>query len=267
MTLWERLQDLWYRYRVLLVGVLIGVLVFLAVQILTGVQLPEVSAFAVLIGGIPILLAGFVYLYQEARTGHGRERRLLDLNVELRRTEAELEALATTDALTGLHNRRYFYERLSIELGRTQRYDRPLALIAIDLDHFKTVNDTRGHQFGDFVLAETAVILRQNLRETDIVARNGGEEFAVLLPETNITQALAVAEKLREAFAGYTFDNGEAQPISLTLSLGVAVLSHGKPDADLALVAAADAALYAAKEAGRNRTVAAPEGELATAAD
>ena len=218
-------------------------------------------------GAVPILIAALVYLHREARTGHGRERRLLDLNVELRRKEAELERLATTDALTGLHNRRYFYERLSIEIGRTRRYDRSLTLIIIDLDHFKVVNDTRGHQFGDFVLAETATILRQNLRETDIVTPHGCEEFAILLPETDLARALAVAEKLRESFAEHTFNDGEAQPITLTLSLGVAALPHVEEDADVALVAAADSALYAAKDAGRNRAVAASGGERSAVLD
>lgn len=165
----------------------------------------------------------------------------------------ETRRLATTDALTGLANRRVLEERLSEELRRTHRYGRPLSVIMADLDHFKLYNDTHGHATGDVVLRELALLLRATMRETDVVARYGGEEFVLLLPETSRAAALLVAEKIRDAVESHSFPNGETQPTGrLTISVGVAAY----PD-DLAepvtLLDSADLALYRAKEQGRNR--------------
>lgn len=123
-----------------------------------------------------------------------RERRLVQTSVALREATAQLEHLATTDPLTGILNRRAFFDRFSAELRRSQRYGRSLAVIMFDLDGFKDLNDRWGHPFGDHVLSETARLISENVRDSDIVARYGGEEIVLLLPETTGPQALAVAE-------------------------------------------------------------------------
>jgi len=169
------------------------------------------------------------------------------------RLYAEVQRLATTDPLTGLANRRVLEQRLEEEARRARRYQRPLSLIMADLDHFKVYNDTYGHPAGDVVLQEVANLLRANVRETDLVVRYGGEEFAVLLPETSLAGALAVAEKLRIAVENHPFPRREALPGGrLTISLGVATFPEevGEPEA---LIRYADEALYRAKESGRNR--------------
>jgi diguanylate cyclase (GGDEF)-like protein len=126
-----------------------------------------------------------------------RERHLAELYDELLRKEAELERLAITDALTGLYNRRFFTSRLAAEVARARRYGRVLSLVMLDLDNFKEINDQHGHQVGDHVLAEVGKILTTNVRASDIVCRYGGEEFAVLLPETGPEAAGRAAEAAR----------------------------------------------------------------------
>jgi diguanylate cyclase (GGDEF)-like protein len=171
-------------------------------------------------------------------------------SVEARYHE-EVYQLATHDALSELCNRRHFNELADKEIARTLRHQRSLALVIADLDHFKRINDSLGHVAGDAVLRQFSAILRCHVRSDDIAARIGGEEFAVLLPETAIEEARALAERLREAVAVADFEAGD-ETLRLTVSAGIAVL-----DADRAsrseLMRAADRALYRAKDAGRNR--------------
>jgi diguanylate cyclase (GGDEF)-like protein len=159
----------------------------------------------------------------------------------------ELARIATHDELTGLYNYRFFNDRLRQEVQRAVRYRHPLALLMGDLDHFKIVNDTYGHQAGNDVLQIVSQTLRGLLRAGDIIARFGGEEIAILLTETPLHEARQVAEKLRGAVAAIALPDLPA----VTLSFGVAAHRPTDPDGS-ALLAAADTALYAAKQAGRN---------------
>ena len=163
----------------------------------------------------------------------------------------EIYQLATLDALTELYNRRHFMEVLDKEISRALRHRRALALCIIDVDLFKPVNDTFGHIAGDEVLRRMAAVLRQHVRSDDIAARIGGEEFAVLLPEGSADDAIAFAERLREAIAATIFSPGGA-PRQITVSVGVASL-RAPVTSRSQLLAAADAALYRAKHEGRNR--------------
>lgn len=162
-----------------------------------------------------------------------------------------LHAIAATDGLTGLANRRTFDTTLQQELSRSADAGSSLTLVMVDIDHFKALNDTHGHQTGDDVLGEVATVLRNSCREFDVAARYGGEEFAVILPDTEPHTALTVAERLRRAVA--TADT--SAPV--TVSVGVATAAAGLANAD-ALIAAADNAMYESKRTGRNRVTAAP---------
>lgn len=155
------------------------------------------------------------------------------------------------DYLTGLANRRAFFEAAEQELTRSMTVPRPTAVIAIDADHFKAINDRYGHPGGDAVLQHLAAILGETFREVDVVARIGGEEFAVLLPSTDLPRAAVVAERLRSAVASQIV-HFDGQRIRYTVSAGVASLADGDGGIDL-LLKRADQALYAAKRAGRNR--------------
>lgn len=171
---------------------------------------------------------------------------------------AQIEALATHDHLTGLPNRRVFDERLDSEAARSRRYGHPFGLIILDLDKFKTINDTYGHPFGDEVLRYVARMIEVSIRETDVPARIGGEEFAVILPETSFDDVNAVAEKLRHAVAEHGV-RAENVPdmVRITLSAGAAC-SAGHLVTPDAMLNAADAALYRSKTEGRNRITVAP---------
>ena len=157
----------------------------------------------------------------------------------------------TCDHLTGIANRRAFFEAAEIELERWQRWPRKLSLVMFDVDHFKRVNDTHGHPAGDAVLRHLAVLLTATFRQVDVVARVGGEEFAVLLPSTDAEGAAAVAERLRLAVKSQAVEF-DGVPIRCTVSAGVATMHADLGDLD-ALMKRADQALYAAKAAGRNR--------------
>ena len=181
-----------------------------------------------------------------------------------RRAEAEerLEELATTDALTGLRNRRKFDTSIEIEWRRAVRQRRPLALLMIDADHFKTFNDTYGHQAGDEVLIGIAICISDSVRRAgDCVARYGGEEFAVLLPDSSPAQAFAVAETIRLKVEQWCGDTAIT-----TVSIGVASVIPDVSSEWTAVVRAADEALYAAKATGRNRTVLASGPKLSLVA-
>ncbi|MGR9088670.1 MAG: GGDEF domain-containing protein, partial [Gammaproteobacteria bacterium] len=181
-----------------------------------------------------------------------RTRSLQAKNEELLRLNAKLEELAVTDALTQCFNRRYFNENIRQDCARSERYGHPLSLIILDIDHFKRINDSFGHLAGDQVLRDVAGILRGIVRSSDKLSRYGGEEFAVLMPNTNLAEACSMAVRLREAVAGYaiTYD-GKA--IRATISLGVAewLPEYGKVAERL--TNAADQSLYKAKSDGRNR--------------
>lgn len=169
-----------------------------------------------------------------------------------RADNARLEMLAHTDPVTHLLNRRGLLGRLATELDRVRRYNAPLALLLIDLDRFKSVNDTYGHLVGDNVLAEMGTLLQRATRSVDVVGRYGGEEFVVVLPETSADGALVIAERIRERIAGHKFTFGEGITNHLTGSIGIANYPSPGVDSPEELLHAADVALYRAKESGRN---------------
>jgi two-component system cell cycle response regulator len=169
-----------------------------------------------------------------------------------RADNVRLEVLAHTDALTQLLNRRALTQRLEAEMDRARRYESVMTLLMIDLDHFKRVNDTMGHLAGDDVLREIAAMLVESVRSVDLVARFGGEEFVVVLPETALAGAVRFAERTTERIESRTFvtSHGGAH---LTSSIGVASFPAPGVDSAVDLFARADEALYRAKAAGRNK--------------
>ncbi|WP_428564525.1 MAG: sensor domain-containing diguanylate cyclase [Solidesulfovibrio sp. DCME] len=185
----------------------------------------------------------------------GRERDQLSGVVgELREAHDALERLASQDCLTGLRNRRCFNEKMQVELDRFVRYGTPFSLVLFDIDDFKRINDTYGHQLGDEVLRQLGRLTLSMVRSVDEAYRIGGEEFAVILPETDAVAALVVAERLRERVAASAVNLGAGTAVRYTVSLGVAQVSGATPEVK-DLFAVADNALYAAKRAGKNRSV------------
>ncbi len=176
-----------------------------------------------------------------------------DMVERLRSGRQELEQLSITDGLTGLHNRHHLMETCGMEVARADRQEQPLAALMIDLDHFKKYNDRFGHQAGDEVLAKMGAIFLDCVREVDHATRYGGEEFLILLPQTDLAGAVAVAERIRDRVAEENIDR-ENTTTPVTLSIGVAEYPKHGDDANT-LIAAADAALYGAKRRGRNRIV------------
>jgi diguanylate cyclase (GGDEF)-like protein len=163
----------------------------------------------------------------------------------------EIYKLAIMDALTQTHNKRYLLEFLDRELARSERHRRPLALLLFDLDHFKAVNDERGHLAGDDALRELAGCVKASIRREELFARYGGEEFAVVLPETTEQIALVIAERIRARVEAHPFAY-DGERYSLTVSLGVAVTPGGEARTTQEMIRAADQALYRAKSDGRN---------------
>jgi diguanylate cyclase (GGDEF)-like protein len=199
------------------------------------------------------------------RVASGREPRLAPANLRAVRVLLEpaavaldnslllrrAEALSVTDDLTHLYNSRYLNQVLRRETKRASRSGRPLSLLFIDLDGFKSINDTHGHLFGSRALVEAAAVIRQSARETDIVARFGGDEFALVLPDTGGEGAYAVGERIRERLAEHRFLAGDGLDIHLTGSVGVATLPDAANSAE-ELMAAADKAMYQVKDRGKN---------------
>lgn len=162
-----------------------------------------------------------------------------------------LAQLSSTDALTGIANRRQFEARLAEELRRAHRYGDPFSLVLLDIDHFKRVNDEHGHLTGDVVLIEVARSIQRAVRDTDLVARHGGEEFAVLLPRTQLAGALTVAERVRAEL--HRLQPLPESGLRITASLGIAGYPNLQPTGPVPLFEAADSALYRAKREGRDR--------------
>lgn len=167
-------------------------------------------------------------------------------NAALQAANARLSQLATTDPLTGLWNRRHLEEMLAAEVAKSRRYQTPLALLILDLDHFKSINDRHGHAAGDSVLKEATRLFKHELRETDLLARWGGEEFVVLVPHCSAAGAVALAEKLRLVVASHVF----AEVGSVTISVGASELKSEESIDDW--FRRVDGALYEAKSGGRN---------------
>lgn len=175
--------------------------------------------------------------------------RIVGLQKALIESNRRLEELSRTDALTGLRNRRSFDQEFANRFEHARRYNRPLALLMVDIDHFKKINDEHGHQVGDEVLARVASVLRRCTRQTDVAARYGGEEFVIVLPETPMLEALQVGEKIRSSVAA------EPLPMRVTVSIGIAAMPYSQFNSAQDLLRGADEALYRAKHDGRNRVV------------
>lgn len=166
----------------------------------------------------------------------------------------ELQKIANTDALTGIANRREFFTDVEKELRRIKRSETELSMLLIDIDHFKNVNDSYGHDVGDAILIQMAELLKTTVRDTDLVARLGGEEFGVLLPETNTQGALYVAERLRAIIAKYPFTMGtDKAPLRVSVSVGVAGANAKENRTATDIYKLADTRLYIAKNTGRNQ--------------
>jgi len=166
-------------------------------------------------------------------------------------TVQRAEALSVIDDLTRLYNSRYLNQVLRREAKRAGRSGRPLSLLFIDLDGFKSINDTYGHVFGSRALIEAGRLIRESARETDVVARFGGDEFALILPDTGAPGAQAVAERVRDRVATHSFLAQEGLNVHLTASVGIATLPDSAMSAE-ELVQAADAAMYQVKDRGKN---------------
>ena len=201
-----------------------------------------------IVPGIFFCGAGFVWLTASLS---------LQTATDVRRVTL-LERENITDPLIGIYNRRYLDRRLEEECVRARRYTLPLAVLLIDIDHFKRINDTYGHQVGDLVLSDLGKLILQAIRESDIAARYGGEEMMIIAPNTTPSSAKVLAERLRQRVETYTLTltkgSNPPQEVRITVSIGVAGLSQETLDSQK-LIHNADEALYHAKQAGRNRSV------------
>lgn len=176
---------------------------------------------------------------------------------QIQHTLAELKHLATMDHLTNVFNRRHFFAVAHTEVIRAQRYCRPLSIMMLDVDYFKSVNDTVGHVLADIVLKQAAQIIANNIRISDVLARYGGEEFIILLPETDSESAFVIANRIRQNIERFPFLEDTKSMLSLTISIGIASVDDDSPvghDLD-SLIHYADKALYAAKGNGRNQVM------------
>ncbi|NOX20220.1 MAG: diguanylate cyclase [Nitrospirae bacterium] len=201
-------------------------------------------------------LRGVVAIYNQERPfTEEDENSLFNFGFQAFQTmslQNELSRLAKTDGLTGLYNHRMFQERLAEEILRAERYKRTLFLLMIDIDHFKQINDTYGHQAGDMVLKEVAQIIKKSVRQVDFPARYGGEEFALILPEADCENAYKVGERIRQAIQSHDFQIDNGTKINITVSIGIACYPYDTKNKE-ELIKMADSALYYAKKHGRNR--------------
>ena len=180
-------------------------------------------------------------------------RRVVEMQQQLVDMTRQLEELSVRDDLTGIFNRRYFGATMEHAFDHSNRYGRPLSVAIIDVDRFKDINDSFGHQAGDVVLTEVAKRFSGSVRSSDFLARYGGEEFVVLLPETQLDDAVMFGEKLRDAVASSPVPIAEGCALPVTVSVGTASLAHTRFNSPSEMITAADQALYRAKRNGRNR--------------
>jgi diguanylate cyclase (GGDEF)-like protein len=192
---------------------------------------------------------GNILVRQELATANARLR---DHDMRLTQLNEKLQQLAHTDEATGLFNKRRLFERLEMEVARAKRYGEILSCLMIDVDDFKQINDTYGHQAGDQILRQIGTLLQRSLRVTDFIARYGGEEFTVLLPRTNSAGAYRVAENLRSVFMSHEFSLPTTN-IHITVSIGVACCSIFDHQNSQQIISLADGALYRAKRSGKNQ--------------
>jgi len=169
----------------------------------------------------------------------------------------KLKKLAITDGLTGLFNSRHFYKQLDMEVDRLKRYKHSISLLIIDIDHFKEFNDSFGHLEGDKVLVKLGALIKSCLRRMDTAYRYGGEEFTVILPETNNADAIIVAERIRKIIEEETFTTSSNEKMTITVSIGSTEYQHEERIS--AFVQRADKALYISKDLGRNRISSLPD--------
>lgn len=176
---------------------------------------------------------------------------------QLKHMLAEMKYLAATDPLTNVFNRRHFFAIAKTEMARSQRYCRPLSIMMLDIDHFKSVNDAVGHVKADIILKQVAEIITNTIRKLDVLARYGGEEFVILLPETDSDSAHIIASRIRKNIEEFPFGDDKKNTLKVTISIGVASVDDVSPigyDLDN-LILYADKALYVAKGSGRNRVI------------
>lgn len=222
---------------------------------------PSLELRVMALGGVLYLTAAL----RATRTFGFFLRRTFQLSWELQEAYTRARERSMTDELTGIANRRAFVEAATVAFDQAQRYRRPLALLMMDVDHFKRINDTYGHPAGDAALRAVAVELRRAARLADTPGRLGGEEFALLLPETSAREAMVVAERVRRNVAALTVTHGDSK-ITFTCSIGVADLTREVPGID-GLLSVADEALYRAKTQGRDQVVLARDAEAGRKAD
>ena len=174
------------------------------------------------------------------------------LQREVKEAQKKMAEMSTRDILTGLFNRRYFMEALECEVARAKRYESNMVLCMMDLDHFKRINDSYGHPVGDMVLTETGKMLKKCVRQSDLACRYGGEEFALILPDTHTEKAHMVCERFRKMLTKHQFIYNSSR-FQITLSIGIALFNPSNPKTPHNLISRADEALYQAKKSGRNK--------------
>lgn len=239
----RRLRNKWY----ILAGL---ICIFIVGYIIYGVILwnKEVEFLDLIVPVVFLLGASFVMIVNNLSYQTTKDVKRMDV----------LEKENITDPLMQIYNRRYFQTKLDQEIKRSERYAHPLSLVMLDIDHFKKINDVHGHQIGDNVLIVLASILKLNVRKIDVVARYGGEEIAVILPETDKDGAYIAAEKIRKKIEDHSFDIPGGEKFSVTASFGVSsleMLSGDDVNRIKQIIKLADDALYQAKEQGRNKVV------------
>lgn len=241
---WDRLRKLILRLGLIRATVLLTLGVWAGSLVVTAATIGVLGQGSMSVG---LTVASICTLLVSSPVGYV----VLKLLYRLERSHLRISQLAVTDELTTCYNRRHFMELAETEWLRARRYATPLALILLDADHFKHINDTHGHQCGDLLLREIALTCRATLRSTDILARFGGEELIVLLPQTDLAGALIMAERMRRQVQGLVLP-WRGRKIEATVSIGVAALHAGIESID-GLIHDADVALYDAKRGGRNR--------------